>query len=393
MKSRLHAICAFALAARCACALAATNAIAVSDAELAAEAFMDAGLESAMSGDYAAALKSFTTAAQRDPLLAEAQFNIGACHERFGLFDEGRPFYEKAVALAPSNARFRFVYGTALGRNGDITGAVEQLCAARQLEPRNAEYLYNAGVAFAMATQFVDAVSCFESAAEIITNNSAIWFNLGLARLCLGQTNSGAAAFSAVDTNSPVAAQAQYHLAVIAAQQGSVTEAIRHATLSSTLDPLIEETRWLLAGLRQQNGEYQAAAVIFDGFATTHPGEDERLARFYADWAAQAEHTGAWAAARIRYEKAQLYQPRDPRIHMAIARCASALGDTAGAHEALDRAARYADGSEAGMEIARLRATLARRAPPLQKHETAPPPAVPPPPHGAGGTEAVVGAP
>ena len=312
--------------------------------QIAAQAHFRGGLQEVQNERYAAAVKSFRSAIQLDPSLSEAYLNLGACYERMGDFERGKPFYEKALELEPDNPTLHYLYGTALVRNGQAGAGITRMERAVYLNPKNTDYLFNLGLGYCLVTQYHYAVSCFESVATVISNNSLVWFQLGLTRLNLSQTNEALRAWDRIELDATVAADACYARAGIELRQGDVSNALGHVKLALLLRPGLKEAEHLLARLYQRQGTYRKAADILEKMNNRQQSADieAELALLYYEWAANSYTQQNYAAALDQYRQAGRFRPTRSDIHLGIARSALALGNIAEASVALERARRYA---------------------------------------------------
>ncbi len=330
------------------CLLAAWPAAgAVSNAAVAhtvARRYFSEGLAQVQERNYHQAIRSFRTATVYDDRLAEAYLNLGACYERLDQFAHGRQYYERALQLDADNPHLHYLYGTALARNGALAAAVPQLERAVYLAPGNVDYLYNLGVGYAALTQYAMSASCFEQVTGLVSNNNVVWYNLGVARLRIGQTNAAEQAFQQVELDAPIAAESHYQLGLLAYGRNDATGALRAAKMASALNPALWEADVLCAEAHQALKQYREASVLLERVYLLHATEElgHKLAALYKMWGAEARAKGDYRVALDRYRQAVRFVPGDAEAHVAVAECAVAAGDAAGAREALERARRHA---------------------------------------------------
>jgi len=321
-----------------------TNAPYVAGSSVAAQAFFREGLGLVAKEDYTGAIKLFRSALKQEPRMAEACLNLGACYERLGQFGKGVPFYEQALSLEPKNAQFHYLFGTALARNGQLKRGVVLLERAAYLVPGNPDYLYNLGVGYAAATQFAMAATCFEEVTGIVSNSSVAWFNLGLARLKLNQTGDAARAWRQVDLDGPMAAEAQYHLAAIAAAADDTNTALECVGMALALKPDMAEAYRLMGTLQLRLGSFARAIAALEQLYLLNPTDTAAcdVAAAYCSWAAAAEERDEHRLALDRYRQAVRFTPVDPAVQLGVARNALAAGDQEVARAAVDRARKHA---------------------------------------------------
>ena len=87
-------------------------------------------------------LAEFEAAAAEDPSFAEANFNIGVIHWKANEFEQAVDPLRKAVAKRPDSALFRFRYGQALAKTGQLQDAVKQFERATRIDPTYREAYY-----------------------------------------------------------------------------------------------------------------------------------------------------------------------------------------------------------------------------------------------------------
>jgi tetratricopeptide (TPR) repeat protein len=81
-------------------------------------------------GNVALALEGFRRALREDPSSVDALNGLASCYDRMGRFDLSRGLYEKALALAPDDARLYINLATSLslqGRGADAVAVREEL--------------------------------------------------------------------------------------------------------------------------------------------------------------------------------------------------------------------------------------------------------------------------
>ena len=183
------------------------------------------GLIHAQLGDYAAAVRSYYTAVERNPDFAQAYFNmaiaysaqglygeaeeaylqagnystsdgepwanLGALREFLGREDEALEAYRKAVVLNPDEREARRQIGLILFNRGQLDEAAEVFQEAVAHNPQNEEAWNNLGLIAFRREQFEEAQNHYQKAVEIDQDFAQAWNNLG--NLYLKQGNEAGA--------------------------------------------------------------------------------------------------------------------------------------------------------------------------------------------------------
>src|SRR5262249_10708670 len=78
---------------------------------------------------------------QQAPQAADLHHSLGLTYVRLGQTKDALPLLQKAVELAPDNARYAFVYAVALHDTGEPRRGLEALERMLQRQPDNGELL------------------------------------------------------------------------------------------------------------------------------------------------------------------------------------------------------------------------------------------------------------
>ncbi len=126
----------------CLCLFAADPSTITQDAKKAREAFAR-GSMAFETGDFPAAIESFTIAAGLVPDWALAHLQLGIAQRTLDQGDAaGLASLERAVALDATNARARLELGLAYAHMHKYDEALSELMAARKLRPRMPEIIF-----------------------------------------------------------------------------------------------------------------------------------------------------------------------------------------------------------------------------------------------------------
>jgi len=147
------------------------------------------------SGRFEDALARYREAHRASPQSADALGRIGDCHAALGRPREAHRFYGRARGVDPlwENARFRMLEGLALGEEGRLDEAREELLRATQLDERLASAWNELGWILLRSGRAEEALDVVRRAAELEPEMPAALANLlaCVARLPLALRFSG----------------------------------------------------------------------------------------------------------------------------------------------------------------------------------------------------------
>jgi tetratricopeptide (TPR) repeat protein len=129
-------------------------------------------------GDYEAALKYLSRAAELSPEAPQMQYNLAFTYYRMGRYEDAREALAQAVERWPDLFDLSALYGAILANLGDLQGAYQALHRAHQLNAQDStvtERLYLATLSLAQANQgehrYADALRYFKEAAAMKPND------------------------------------------------------------------------------------------------------------------------------------------------------------------------------------------------------------------------------
>ncbi len=117
----------------------------------------------------------------------EALLTAAAAAAEAGRIDESLDAYQRALALAPSNAGLHHNVGVLLARLGDVRGAEEHLVDAERLNPRSPVSSLALGHVCFLAGRTADAAAAFQRALQRAPESQEAAENLGLTLHMLGE--------------------------------------------------------------------------------------------------------------------------------------------------------------------------------------------------------------
>ncbi|UFS72425.1 tetratricopeptide repeat protein [Geomonas sp. RF6] len=180
-------------------------------------------------GKFQEAVDRYRAALEREPLFAEAHFNLGCALDRGGDPASALPHFMQAVSLRRDWGEARFNLGCTLARLGKVQEALPQLQAAAAISPAN----------------------------------PGIRNNLGLTLSLLGRNEEAEAAFLEALRLDPRYAQAHNNLSVLYERFGRTSEAITAAEGALRLNPAFPEALNSLANALKAQGRAQDALPLY----------------------------------------------------------------------------------------------------------------------------------
>jgi predicted O-linked N-acetylglucosamine transferase (SPINDLY family) len=143
------------------------------------------GNELEASGQYAAALELYESAARTAPAYPRAYMNIGNALQQLHRFDEAAESYREAIRIAPDYAPARFNLGSFLASHGDNEAGEIQLREALRIEPRLVEAAVVMSIIMEATGRPAEAENILRRALELRPDFAPAALNLG--QLLLGQ--------------------------------------------------------------------------------------------------------------------------------------------------------------------------------------------------------------
>ena len=150
-----------------------------------------AGMEAAKAKNWTAAIEGFNKASELDPTqhavfgqLADvyqkrAETEKGA--ERLADYKKSAESYGKAIAIAPTDATYRYNASVVMARSNDMDGAQAQLVEAAKLDPTGAGRGYrNLGAVYFDTNRSEAAEAAYRKAIELEPSNPEAHFQLGV---------------------------------------------------------------------------------------------------------------------------------------------------------------------------------------------------------------------
>ena len=260
------------------------------------------GRIAAARGDDQAARDEFSRATDLFPAFGAAWYGLGMADRRLGRAAAARDALEKAARFGSEwpgvpdplldqvngvrdDARAHLSRGIALGRSGDLEGAIREHEAALARDPSLVQAHVNLISLCARAGRWADVDAHFRAAIASGTALADANYNFGVAELDRGQADRAADAFHAALDANPRHAGAWNNLGQLAEQAGRLEEATKDYRQASASAPANPTARFNLARMLLARGELDAAVVELEQLtADDHPDQPRYLFGLATAW-------------------------------------------------------------------------------------------------------------
>lgn len=167
-------------------------------AEDRSNAFANRGVAYTGMGQYAEALRDFTSAIGLDGKNAEAFNGRGQALTESGKMDEAFADFERAIALDPGYANAYYNRGNAYAAKGDMPAAIASYDRAIALLPSDIASLANRAIAHEELGEFESALADYDALAKFTANGTDVYYGRGRIEYFLGRFAAAANDFNRV---------------------------------------------------------------------------------------------------------------------------------------------------------------------------------------------------
>ncbi len=146
-----------------------------------AQRLLDSAAKHLATGDYRACHADCIAAIKCDPHLAEPYYLLGILTADHSNFSKALELFDRAIAAAPTDARFlaqRAKCLTAMNRQQEASETADKACGAK---PEDALTLDTIGVVLSRVGRHAEALEYFERAVTLAPNNASYQYNFGSA--------------------------------------------------------------------------------------------------------------------------------------------------------------------------------------------------------------------
>jgi tetratricopeptide (TPR) repeat protein len=152
--------------------------------------YLKSGLSKGSLEDYRGAITDFTKAIEIDSKNDDAYYNRGFSKSKLGDYRGAIADYTKAIEIDSKNDVAYYNRGIAKGSLEDYRGAIADFTKSIEILPRNQSYTLR-GSAKSELEDYRGAITDFTKAIEIDSKNVTAYYYRGIAKIKLGQLDSG----------------------------------------------------------------------------------------------------------------------------------------------------------------------------------------------------------
>ncbi|QDU35796.1 lipoprotein NlpI [Maioricimonas rarisocia] len=186
---------------------------------------------------------------------AQALVNLSKVLSWAGKYEEADRLALRAGEMLSTDADALYQAGSALYRQGNIAGAMEQYRKAVEADPQSARAQFGLGLTLAESGRHEEAVEHYRIAAARLPGQLEIRFNLGNSLMELRKPGAASRQYEAATLIQPDFAPAYNSLGIALAQLGDLRGAARNFRKAVELDPSNEDARSNLKRALNELGE------------------------------------------------------------------------------------------------------------------------------------------
>ena len=242
------------------------------------------GVQFARTGDYNAALISFSKAIQHDSSHTDAYANRCLIYIHLSHYHEAIADCDKAIQLQPNHINAYLNRGLALYRKGQESAAVRDFTHVLEQRPYDVRARYNRGLALSVLGHHQQAIADFNQAlrhasgADDVTMAN-IYNDRGLTQLQQGNLKGAIADLSVSIRLNATLPQTYYNRACAYHQQGEFGDALHDFTAALQLDSRFAQAYFNRGMLYRQLGHHEQAIADFQTAAHEFAKQGEMVAQ------------------------------------------------------------------------------------------------------------------
>ncbi|HET7294083.1 MAG TPA: sulfatase-like hydrolase/transferase [Vicinamibacteria bacterium] len=245
------------------------------------------------SGDIGAALARCRELVRLRPDMALSLLHLAHLERESGHLDAAVAALRKALAADAENATAASLLGAYLTQAGRAEEAAALLEPYAQRDQPDLDVLFAQGLALAQLGRHAQALAVLERARDLDPANAMVLVHIGTVHLMARDGGRARSAFEAAVAMNPMIARGHSSLAVVAAEEGRVEEALGHFGRALELDPKESEPLLALGSLLWRKGRQTEARRYLELFvAKAPPSRYERELLGVRTWLAHNPPSG-----------------------------------------------------------------------------------------------------
>ena len=276
-----------------------------------AEELCARGLSLRDRGDNENALVNFNKAIELAPENARYYDNRGISFARMSCYEEAIADFKKALQLEPHQVQRYHNLGAAYTESGDLKQALDSFFEALKYKPDDAQTYYNLGVVRFKLGDKEGAVADYTRSLELRPNNAEAYYNRGVIRRVRGDLNGALADLSEVLRLNPKVVDAYIKRGVVRFDMKDIEGAIEDFDRAISLNAQSAEAYYNRAVLRRFKKDLQGS---FEDFTQVLQLRPDRADAYLKRGALQFEF-GESKAAIEDFNRALELRPDSPEIY------------------------------------------------------------------------------
>ncbi|HTH59969.1 MAG TPA: tetratricopeptide repeat protein [Paraburkholderia sp.] len=289
-----------------------------------------------LAGDLSAARTLYEAVLAHDPDLADVHFRLGILELQGGNGASAIARLDRAIALAPGDARPHFVRAQVLHGLGRYAQAADACRAALALDPASADTHGSLGNALQALGDHAGAIDAYTAALALDPSNADASNNLGNSHRQRGETDAAERAWRGALQAQPQHASALTNLGALLNEQGRVDEAIVLLREAVRIDPQASAALINLGVALCEMRAFAEAAQWLDRAIACDP----RDAHAAYNLGNALHGLGRHREAAAQWHRAVTLEPRHADAWNNLGNVRKLLGEYAAAADAFDAALR-----------------------------------------------------
>jgi len=196
---------------------------------------------------------------------------LALTRQQIGYWKDGEALFRHALAVTENNQIVHVAFGDALGRKGQLDGAIRQYQEAIRLKPGYAHAHHNLGIALEKKGQLDEAIRQYQEAIRLKPDYAEAQYALGVVFLEKGQLDEAIPEFQGAIRLQPDYADAHNNLGLALGRKGQLDEAIRQLQEAIRLKPDYAQAHNNLGNALAMKGQLAAAISQFQAAVRLKP--------------------------------------------------------------------------------------------------------------------------
>jgi NAD-dependent SIR2 family protein deacetylase/tetratricopeptide (TPR) repeat protein/protein-tyrosine phosphatase len=208
-----------------------------------AEAHYNLGFVRGQTGDLEGSMQSLRRAVELDPDYFAAWLYLGDDHLEIGNLNEAIECFDKAIVAKPDFAIAHFMKGAAYDRMDNHEAAISSTRKGLEFVPDDAQAYQNLGISYLRLGDARQAADNFQKAAEITPDDARIFYRLGKCYRELGEKEQEFDVYLKAVELAPDFADAMFALGTVYAHLSGTAEGERVPYFETGGELILDDTR------------------------------------------------------------------------------------------------------------------------------------------------------